>query len=206
MNDPVGGVFTPNFGRYVLRQSDKLARAPERAPVERENVGLRNELEPSWAWKCGAPEWAWALLSVKMRISGMSLIHFERENANLRNGREFAALPNALRSGLSRLWEAMNGLKLQKFWKWWSPEQQNPPKILIVMLRNGFFGNLWKLYAPEQKFRAENGSLSCGTYPICIHMEVPPPPPPDPSSCSWKEKGGRRGGGGLRNVFLACFW
>ena len=45
------------------------------------------------------------------------------------------------------------------------------------MLRNGFFGNLWKLYAPERKFRAENGGLSRGTYPICIHMEVLPPPP-----------------------------
>ena len=45
------------------------------------------------------------------------------------------------------------------------------------MLRNGFFGNLWKWYAPERKYRAENGGLSRGTYPICIHMEVPPPPP-----------------------------
>ena len=51
-------------------------------------------------------------------------------------------------------------------------------KCKMVMLRNGFFGNLWKWYAPERKFRAENGGLSRGTYPICIHMEVPPPPPP----------------------------
>ena len=27
-----GGVLTPNFGRYVPRQSEKMARAPERAP------------------------------------------------------------------------------------------------------------------------------------------------------------------------------
>ena len=27
-----GGVLTPNFGRYVPRQSEKWARAPERAP------------------------------------------------------------------------------------------------------------------------------------------------------------------------------
>ena len=37
------------------------------------------------AWKCGAPERAWAVLSMKMRGSGTSLIRFERENANLRN-------------------------------------------------------------------------------------------------------------------------
>ena len=49
----------------------------------------------------------------------------------------------------------------------------------IVMLRSRIFLSLWKLYAPEQKFRAENGGLSRGTYMylICIHMEVPPPPP-----------------------------
>ena len=31
---PVGrsGVFTPNFGRYMPQQSEKVARAPERAP------------------------------------------------------------------------------------------------------------------------------------------------------------------------------
>ena len=33
-------------------------------------AGLRNELEPFWAWKCGAPERAWSVLSVNMRISG----------------------------------------------------------------------------------------------------------------------------------------
>ena len=35
-NNPVpvgrGGVFTPNFGRYMPQQSEKVARAPERAP------------------------------------------------------------------------------------------------------------------------------------------------------------------------------
>ena len=38
---------------------------------------------------------------------------------------------------------------------------------------------LWfVIYALERKFRAENGGLLHGTYPICIYMEVPPPPPP----------------------------
>ena len=49
------------------------------------------------------------------------------------------------------------------------------------MLRNGFGGNLWKWYAPEQKFRAENGGLLRGTYYTqYAYMEVAPPPPPPP--------------------------
>ena len=61
-------------------------------PVESENGGLRNELEPFWAWKWGggAPERAWAVLSVKLRGSGTAA-NLRRcrtlENANLRNGR-----------------------------------------------------------------------------------------------------------------------
>ena len=44
------------------------------------------------------------------------------------------------------------------------------------MLRSGFFGYLWKLYALERKFRVENGGLKNGTYPKCtyMYMEVPP--------------------------------
>ena len=38
--------------------------------VEHDNSRLRNELEPFWAWKCGAPDRAWAVLGVKMRFSG----------------------------------------------------------------------------------------------------------------------------------------
>ena len=41
---------------------------------------------------------------------------------------------------------------------------------------------LWKLYCSglERKFRAENGGLKNGTYPIiCTYMEVHPPPPRD---------------------------
>ena len=59
------------------RQSEKWARAPERAPGR--------------AWKCGAPKRAWAVLSLKMRGSGTSLSRFERENAGLRNELEFWA-------------------------------------------------------------------------------------------------------------------
>ena len=64
-------------------------------PVERENGGLRNELEPFWAWKWDSPE-----------LPG---------RVWLTRGAAF---------GLSQLCEAMNGLKLNKFWKWWSPERK----------------------------------------------------------------------------------
>ena len=65
-----GGVLTPNLvgmGRGKVKNGQGLRNE---LPVERENVGLRNEREPFWAWKCGAPEREWAVLSVKMRISG----------------------------------------------------------------------------------------------------------------------------------------
>ena len=71
----VVGVLTPNFGRYIYvpQQSEKMARAPERAPGR--------------VWKCGSPEQARAVLSLKMGGSGTSLSPFKRENAGLRNGR-----------------------------------------------------------------------------------------------------------------------
>ena len=66
-----GGGTHPKFGRYVPRQSEKWARAPERAPGR--------------AWNCGAPERAWAVLSLKMRGLRNELGPFQRENASLRN-------------------------------------------------------------------------------------------------------------------------
>ena len=125
-----GAVLTPNFGRYVPRQSEKMARAPERAPgrawklgspeltslsrFELENGGLRNELEPFWAWKCGAPErplTRGAAERLKMRISGTAANPRRcrtLENANLRNGRYAAALPNALSRGRGKRWTGWN--------------------------------------------------------------------------------------------------
>ena len=116
---PRGRVLTPNFGRYVPRQSEKLARVLERAwkcgaPESRnelENVELRNELEPFWAWKCGAPERAWSILSVKMRISGTA--------ANPRRCRTLCVRAEPAVGDDERV-----ELKLKKFWKWWSPERQ----------------------------------------------------------------------------------
>ena len=127
--------------------------------------------------------------SVKMRGSGTSLIRFERENASLRNCQDASGWRSGRRSGRlltrgaarrgSRPWEAMNGLKLKKFFKWWSPERQNPPKnVKWWCSGSDFFGNLWKWYAPKRKFRAENGGLSRGTYPICIHNFLWKYPPP----------------------------
>ena len=149
-------------------------------PVERENGGLLNELEPFWTWNGGAPERAWSVFSMKMGHSGIARTRLANPRRWKWDSPELPGCVWLIRGaafGLSRPWEAINGLKLKTLWKLCSPQRQKPPKkCKMVMLRNGFFGNLWKLYAPERKFRAENGGISCGTYPICIHMEVPPPP------------------------------
>ena len=131
--------------------------------LERKNANLRNELDPFWAWKCVSPE--------RPRTRGAA----ER----------FAF-------GLSRPWEAINGFKLKKFWKLWSPERQNPPKNLKWWCsRTDFFGNLWKWYAPERIFlvicendmlRNGNSGLKMGVS-LAAHTQYayiwkyPPPPP-----------------------------
>ena len=74
-------------------------------------------------------------------------------------------------AAVSRLWVAINGLQFL-----YHDGLQSSKKKCKMMLRSGYFlGHLWKWYAPERKFRAENGGLSRSTYPICIYMEVPPP-------------------------------
>ena len=185
-----GGVLTPNFGRYVPRQSDKWARAPgpgsgtsSRSSVK--NAGLRNELEPFWAWKMRGSGTNWSVLSVKMRLSGTA----SQDASGWRSGRLLTrGAAERFAFGLSRPWEAMNGLKLKKFWKWCpmmvSGTAKSAKKCKMVMLRNGFYGNLWKWYAPERKFRAENGGSLARHIPNMHTYGIPPRPPPP------------RGGGG----------
>ena len=134
--------------------------------VERENAGLRNELEPFWAWKCGAPERAWAVLSVKNAGLRNVLDPFwawKCESPELRPGRVLLALWRSNPLPLQNMMVSGTAKSAKK------KNSDAPERI---------FCNLWKWYAPERNFRAENGGLSRGTYPICIHMEVPPPPPP----------------------------
>ena len=123
---------------------------------ELENAGLRNELEPFWAWKCGAPE-----------------------RPPTRGAAERAE---------PRPWEAMNGLKLKKIWKLWSPERQNPPKnvkwwcsgtdFLVIcendMLRNG---NSW----------LKMGVSFAAHTQYAYIWKYPPPPPPGPKIPVWHE-------------------
>ena len=98
-----------------------------------------------------------------MRISGTSLISFE-----------------------GRRWEAMKGFNFF-FFMMVSGTAKSTKNVKWWCSGTDFFGNLWKWYAPERKFRAENGGLSRG--PICLYMIVPPP--------SW-------GGGGAHDTAKRC--
>ena len=85
-----------------------------------------------------------------MRGSGTSLIRFERENANLRNCQDASSWRSGrpltrgahFAFGLSRPWEAMNGLKIfeikEIFKMMVSGTAKSAKKCKMVMLRNGF--------------------------------------------------------------------
>ena len=79
-------------------------------------------------WKMGPGSGTSSRSSVKMRGSGTSLSRFERKKASLRNYQDASGWRSGrpLTRGAAERLEAMNGLKLKKFWKWWSPERQNP--------------------------------------------------------------------------------
>ena len=147
-----GGGTHPKFLSVCAAAKWKMGQGlRNELPVERENAGLRNELEPFELENAGLrkeldPFWAWKWESPELP------------------GRVWLTRGAAERSafGLSRPWEAMNGLKLKKFWKWWSPEQQNPPKNVKWWCS----GTDFFLFICENDMR--------GTYPICILMEVPP--------------------------------
>ena len=86
-------------------------------------------LSTSWAWKCGAPEWP--------------LTRGTAERLKMRISGMAAIKPAALPNALSR-WMGLDWV--------WSPE------FKVAMLRIWFFGNLWKLYAPEQNSWLKMGS------------------------------------------------
>ena len=128
-------------------------------------------------------ERAWGVLSVKMRISGTSLIRFEREmrisgTSLIRFERENAKSPEWPRNGRP----AVGGderVEINEILKMMvsGTALKSAKKCKMVMLRNGFFGVICENdNDPERKFRDENGGLSRGTYPICIHYGKYPPP------------------------------
>ena len=114
---------------------------------ELENAGLRNELDPFWAWKCLSPE--------------RPRTHGARAQPAV-GGDERVQIKEILKMMVS------GTAKSAKKFKWWCSGTDSLVICENYMLRNGFFGNLWKLYAPERKFRAENWGLSRGTYPISV--------------------------------------
>ena len=166
-----GGGYSPQiFARYVLQQSEKWARAPERAPGRAGRAWKCGA--PERAWKCGAPEraWPWAVLSmkIKMWISGMSLIRFERENANLRNGRKPAAVGGDEWVEIKELLKMMvsgTGKIRQKNVKWWCSGTDFWVICENDMLRNGNSGLKW-------------GSLAQYTPNMHTYGSIPLPGPP----------------------------
>ena len=126
--------------------------------------GLRNELEPFWAWKCESPE-----------LPGRVWLALWP-----------AANPRCCRPLCVRAESAVEtGLKLKKFWKWWSPERQkSAKKCKMVMLRNGSFGNLWKWYMLRNGKSGLKMGVSCTAHTqyAYIWKYTPPPPPPPPGS------------------------
>ena len=162
---PWVGVLTPNFGRYMCRGKVKNWQGlRNELPVERENGGLRNELEPFWAWKWGVPKRAWSVLAWKWDSPELP-------------GRVW--LTRGAAFGLSRPWEAMNGFNLKKFWKLWSPERQNPQKKNVKWSCSGtdFFE-----ICEDDMLRNGNSGLKMGVS-LAAHTQYayiwkyPPPPP-----------------------------
>ena len=117
-------------------------------PVERENAGLRNELDPFWAWKWESPEHARTRLANPRRCRTLCV---RAEQAVWGDERVEIQI---LKMMVSIAKSAINV-------KWWCSGPD-------------FFGNLWKLYAPE--IQGWKFSHAAHTQYIAYIMEVPPPP------------------------------
>ena len=116
---------------------------------ELKNGGLRNELDPFLAWKWDSPE-----------LPG---------RVWLTRGAAF---------GLSRPWEAMNGLKLKKFWKWWSPERQNPPKNVKWWCSGTDFGEICENDVLWNRNSGLKMGVSLAAHTQYAYIWKYPPPPP----------------------------
>ena len=136
---------------------------------ELENAGLRNELEPLWAWKCESPEWAWSVLSVKMPVSP--------ERPRSRGAAERFAF------GLSQPLEAMNGFKLKKFLKMMvSGTAKSAKSVKWWCSGTDFF-----VICENDMLRNGNSGLKMGVSRAAhipnMHAYASTPPPPPPGCC-----------------------
>ena len=137
---------------------------------ELENAGLRNELDPFWAWKCASPELpgrVWLALWLAANPWSCRTLCVRAEPANLRQWRvKIKEILKIMVSGTAK----------------------SAKKCKMVMLRNGFFGNLWKWYARNGNSGLKIGvSRAAHTQYAYNHMEVyyTPRPHPARSLRSW---------------------
>ena len=68
-------------------------------------------------------------------------------------------------------------LRIRRLWQN-RPQRLNTVFAVARIIQGGPEKNGTAYFPQYVDAATENGGLSRGTYPICIHMEVPPPPPP----------------------------
>ena len=159
-----GGGYSPQILVGICRGKVKNGQGLRNGlSVERENVGLRNELEPFWAWKCGAPELAWAFLSVKMRISGTAANPGGDERVQIKE------ILKMMVSGTAK----------------------SAKKCKMVMLRNGLFLVIYENYMLQNGNSGLKMGVSRAAHTQYAYIWKYPPPPPrgqqdpgrDPGTC-----------------------
>ena len=131
-------------------------------PVERENAGLRNELDPIWAWKCESlaqPGHVWLAL-----WPAANPLCVQAEPAV---------------GGDERI-EIKEILKMMV-----SGTAKSAKKCKMVMLRNRFLGNLWKWYMIRNGNSGLKMGVSRAAHTQYAYLWKYPPPPPPPPGIMW---------------------
>ena len=159
-----GGGYSPQIFVGMCRGKVKNGQGlRNELPVERENAGLQNELEPFWTWKWGAPERTWSVLSVKMGVSGTAKTRL----ANPRRCLTLCVRAEPAVGGDERV-EIKEILKMMVSWT-----AKSAKICKMVML----FGNLWKCICSGTEIQGWKwGSLARHIPNMHTYGSTPPPP------------------------------